>query len=503
MDSAPVKRVTISADVQRLLLLCIVVLLIFWGSRLAGLSALPLHNDEGLHLTRAVEVWNGHPFWSIDDGKIINHWLIAALLPQADPVTAGRIPTILIGALGITAGCALAYRWFGLTAAFLTAVLWLTNPLLFFYERLAFSDAQAGALIVVAVFFAALVKTNRNTVLTGAALASAALMKFTAIPFSAAVGLVLILDDRVPSRTRLIRIGIIALIVLLAFAIPVLYLMRRGGGLFEVALGWIGSKNAGFQPIENFIGNSARLIDIAFGFGSPVWVLILIGGLAALIWMRSKQGWLLAFGVGLPLLSMMILGREMLSRHYAAALPLAMVAGGCGWGYLLDRLYMRRGLRGGVTLITWLSAAAFIPFAQTAYSAPSALPLPNIMRTQYITEHSGGYGLREAMQQLPTLAQPGIPILGSMFPDGCRRANFYAQDGWALICSDAPGLERARALLAEYGRLYVLSDTPGIIGGNPSEWALGETGIVSSFPRPGEAPANASVVLYAINVALP
>ena len=45
----------------------LVLLLVLWGTRLLALEALPLHNDEGLHLTRAVEVWNGHPFWQISD----------------------------------------------------------------------------------------------------------------------------------------------------------------------------------------------------------------------------------------------------------------------------------------------------------------------------------------------------------------------------------------------------------------------------------------------------
>lgn len=48
------------------------LLLLLFLSRLPGLQALPLHNDEGLHLTRALQVWKGHPFWDISDGKIIN-----------------------------------------------------------------------------------------------------------------------------------------------------------------------------------------------------------------------------------------------------------------------------------------------------------------------------------------------------------------------------------------------------------------------------------------------
>jgi hypothetical protein len=497
MDSA-MKKVRKSREVPRALLVCGTALLLYWGGRFAALSALPLHNDEGLHLTRAVEVWNGHPFWAIDDGKIINHWFIALLLPQADPITAGRAATILVGALGLASGCALAYRWFGLTACFLTAVLWLSSPYLFFYERLAFSDAQAGALITAAVWATAVARTERGTLLTGAALAAAALMKFTAVPFSASVGLTLLTDQRLPFHRRAARVGVVSLVVILAFSIPILYLMRRGGGLFEVAFGWI-SSGSSFQPAANLMGNAARLFDLLAGFGSPIWSLLLVSGLIALIGVRKRESWVLAAGVGIPLLSMMMLGREMLSRHFAAALPLALVGAGCGWGSLLDRLSMQRGLQGAV-LITCLSTAAFVPFAQAAYTMPSALPIPPIMRTQYITEHSSGYGLREAMRQLPALTLPDVPILGSMFPDSCRRANFHAQQHRTLICGDAPGLERAQALLSQHGRLYILSDTPGLIGGDVTAWRLGETRLLSRFPRPGESAETASVVLFSINI---
>jgi hypothetical protein len=97
----------------------LLLLLILWGTRLLALEALPLHNDEGLHLTRAVEVWNGHPFWAISDGKIINHWLIAAFYPQNAPVFAGRIATLFVSMIGLAAGCALAKRLSGAARALL------------------------------------------------------------------------------------------------------------------------------------------------------------------------------------------------------------------------------------------------------------------------------------------------------------------------------------------------------------------------------------------------
>ncbi|MFN8561878.1 MAG: hypothetical protein U0703_09720, partial [Anaerolineae bacterium] len=128
------------------------LVLILWLSRLPGLETLPLHNDEGLHLTRAVEVWNLHPFWEIRDGKVINHWAIALFYPQNAPVFAGRIATIFVSVVGFAAGYALVRRAFGANAALLAGALWIACPYLFFFERLALSDAEAGALVVLALW---------------------------------------------------------------------------------------------------------------------------------------------------------------------------------------------------------------------------------------------------------------------------------------------------------------------------------------------------------------
>ena len=137
---------------RRWLLLAVCLLIVQWASRLPGLEALPLHNDEGLHLTRAVEVWHLHPFWEISDGKIVNHWPIALLYPQNAPVQAGRLPTLFLSLIGLAAGLALARRLFGPRGALLAGLLWIATPYLFFYERLALSDAEAGALIVLAMW---------------------------------------------------------------------------------------------------------------------------------------------------------------------------------------------------------------------------------------------------------------------------------------------------------------------------------------------------------------
>src|SRR5213075_1869154 len=79
----------------------LLLFLLFFGSRVTALDALPLHTDEGLHLTRAVEVWNGHLFCDIEDGKVAGVWAIALFDPRNAPVFAGGIATVFVGLLGL------------------------------------------------------------------------------------------------------------------------------------------------------------------------------------------------------------------------------------------------------------------------------------------------------------------------------------------------------------------------------------------------------------------
>ncbi|MBL8120078.1 MAG: glycosyltransferase family 39 protein, partial [Anaerolineae bacterium] len=224
------------------------LLLGLWATRVGALELLPLHNDEGLHLTRAVEVWHLHPFWAINDGKIINHWLIAAFYPQHEAAFAGRIATVLVSLVGLAAGYALTRRVIGSAGAFLTGMLWIANPYLFFYERLAFSDAEAGALALAALWAAWRTRAGtgwRGSVLTGVLLGLAALFKFTAVPYAASVALILLVAGGGTLRERALRLAVVGLVTAACFVVPLAYLAVRGDDFFGIALGWIGGSGEG------------------------------------------------------------------------------------------------------------------------------------------------------------------------------------------------------------------------------------------------------------------
>ena len=468
--------------------------LIFWATRWWALDALPLHNDEGLHLTRAIAVWDGHPFWAIGDGKIVNHWPIAALYPQNAPVIAGRAATVLVALVGFSAGHALLWRRFGVWAALLGGALWIASPYLSFFERVALSDAQAGALVVFTLWAAlrfARSGVRRDAILTGLALGVATLFKFTAAPYALGVLLIVALAGEQSARSRWRGLVTIALSGAACFVVPLAYLLLKGGD-FAVAFGWLGS-DSGAEA--GALENGARLWQQLAGFQGDIWAALLIAGLA-LAATLNRDGRVLLLAWVLPLALIVALGSDVRPRHFVVALPMALVLAGAGLGAGLVRA-PRRVAWIGVALVVGLLAAQAGAFMREAARAPGDLTLPADVRAEYITQHSAGFGMREAMHALPeTVGSVQTPVVGSMFPDSCRRANFYAPNGFRLRCGDAPGREMLEEALAASGVVYVLAERVPV-GLDMAALDVPATQ-VAAYPRPGESLNAASVTLWRV-----
>jgi hypothetical protein len=368
----------------------------------------------------------------------------------------------------------------------MAGALWIACPYLFFFDRLALSDAEAGALVVLALFASWLLAekgTIRRAVFAGIALALAVLFKFTAAPFALSVALIVLLRARYPLTRRIGLLALVGLVAALCFAPPILYLMLRGGDLFSIALAWVGGGSGGQLSIG---ANVAMLVAQLLGFSLPIWSMALVAGLALLVVRKPRTGGILLLAVGLPLLSMIVLGRDVLPRHYVAALPPLLVLGGAGVGAAMDSWLTTRKQRQQALVITSaLLAFGFIPFALHAYTLPPDLRVPQAVWTQYFSQHSSGYGLREAVQDLPQTTGDA-PVIASMTGDSCRRANFYAVDGKAMRCANAPSLDEVGAALRESSVVYVVVES--VTGARfPADAdALGaNTEQIAVYPRPG------------------
>src|SRR5512140_1016765 len=103
------------------------------------------------------------------------------------------------------------------------------------------------------------------------------------------------------------------------------------------------------------------------------------------------------------------------------------------------------------------------------------------MLEQYVTQHPSGYGLREAVQAFPQTVTGSTSVVGSMTPDGCKRARFYRTGSITFECY-GPGDGEIAEALRSTGSVYVLAeDAP--VGLQPSSIA-GNWQKIAVYPRP-------------------
>jgi hypothetical protein len=242
--------------------------------------------------------------------------------------------------------------------------------------------------------------------------------------------------------------------------------------------------------------NLTHFWEVLSGFGAPLWLLLVLVGLAALATRRRWQGaaWLLIGS--LPLLAVLVVGRTVFPRYYGAGLGVMVVLAGAGLGLSLESVPHGRFRKGAGLALGLLLAVSGLPFMVTLHTDPAGLTLPASMREQYYTGPSAGFGLSAAARALPELVERrDLLVIGSMRPDSCYQANFYAPADLKLICTDAPGVERINAALDEQGAVYVLTDHTPLIGVDVATLDAQATRL-ADFPRPGEALGEASVVLW-------
>jgi hypothetical protein len=457
----------------------ILILFVFFGSRVTALDALPLHNDEGLHLSRAVEVWNLHPFFDIEDGKVVGAWLIALFYPQSAPVFAGRIATVFVGLVGCAAGMALARRASRRRRAGLAAgLIWLTMPYLFFFERMALADIEAGAAaVLLALVLLPGLQTRRAAILGGTALGLALLFKVSALPFVGVPLLAFLLSRGQDWRVRLRRLVLVYGIALIVVAPASLYSATRGG-FFSIARGWVGGPKLSIG--ERTTLSTATFTDTLLSVNG-LWTLALIGVPLSLL--AGRRGlYVLGSALG-PLAVMLVFGTEVLDRHFGVVMPLLAVTAAIGWASV--RLIPGRAITalplGGAAIVLAASGTWRI-----AYTDPATFPMTAPMREQYVSQHPSGYGLREAVQAFPQTVG-ARPVIASMTTDGCKRARYYLRPGTSLECTGmgVQGHDRIVSVLQTEGTVYVLAEDrpvgidPATVGGNWTPLAV--------YPRPGGA----------------
>ncbi len=458
----------------------ILLIMLFIGTRIFALTALPLHNDEGVHLNRAIQVWSLHPFIAIDDGRIAGNWAIALFYPQSAPVFAARIATVFISVIGFAAGMTLGRltsrrRSGGLLAG----LFWLVCPYLFFFERLALADIEAGAVVVLLVLVALPgLLFRRSGVITGVVLGFAFLFKVSSAPFAGVPLLGQLLTWRVSWRQRIRRLSVVYVIALAIVAPAILYSATRGT-FFALARSNVSSGSLAVRAAQN----TSTFVDTTLAVDG-LWTLVLIGIPFSLL--AGRRGIYLLGSLLGQVLVMLLFGAEVLDRHLGVFMPLLPVVSAVGWSRLADRFTIpqpsvRRVVVAGGTVLSLLWAWTWA--WRIAYTDPASFPMTTPMRGEYVTLYPSGYGLVEAVEALPQTVG-SKPVIGSMTSDGCKRALFYLPAGASLICTgmgeqSKPQIDMA---LQKEGMAYVLAEEPPI--GIDRTTVPGKWTALAEYPRP-------------------
>lgn len=437
----------------------VALLLIAFAVRAHAALAMPIFNDESLHIGRAQIVWTfDSPATSFTAGKLLGYyWLGAFGFDRLDALHGGR----LVFALAVLLGAAATYRvgraLFGHAVGLLALLFYAIAPYLVFYERMILADQLAAAFGMLAVWAGirlARHPTRRAGLLSGLFVTLAVLAKLTAIPFAlVSLAAIWTLGEREPAtptgspwRDRLVRIvpprywpalGTAYAFNLLTGLPFILFPIFREVQQEPVLV--VGTNlfvTSGFHRV--LIDNIRALADMLAGFfGAPA----AIAGLIAVAWAfvtARRRALYLALCVLLPWSIILLLSPDPSNRYWLPGIPPLLVLVSAGLWRGADALARRVGrvpARAGLALLVgvWLMGIA-LPFVWHAWTDSLALRVPKHDRWEYYTNFSSGYGWTEAVDallDLPRSTTSGrVPVVSTIV--GCHALPLVLADDSAI-----------------------------------------------------------------------
>lgn len=472
------------------------MLLAYFGIRLHNLLALPLFMDEGYHIAAAERALKGDLIGP-GQGYLLHTWLNAFLgpLPPAAPWIS-RVGTILLGMAGASALYALARSFVSARAGALAVTLWITTPLLLFFERMALSDPRLASLGVVTVWVAwRLTRSGRArwALALSGAIFTTILMKASGIGWLPLPLVAVVLAPGWTLRRRL-ALAVISYAAFGAVFGAFLALLKVRGFDYRLYLGQsshlLGKLDTSLASrFWQNLGDAWR-IDLAY-IGWPVLLLAVLG---ALMWLsrRPRPALLTLLALGMALGGPLVFGLNLSSRYLLSHVPWVLLAVACGIGLLVER--QRLGLAALVALAVWIALFA-VPFQRDAWNAPAGLPLTEADREVYVAYDPSGYATREIGEALRD-AEP-LPALGLVA--NCQSARLAAYPlvvecptiRWDSARSQDEIFAQIEALAAT-GPIYVIGETLSYIDLSPLPRPHT---VLMTVTRPG---GETSVALYRI-----
>lgn len=462
--------------------LSVLLLLVFFATRIAATDLFPVFIDETIHIHYAEKMLEtGSPIYS-DIGRLFTIWWMIPFQPFAnEPVWIARVAIVLVTLPGmaalLTLGRAAQPKW----GVLLVGLLVITSSYLLFFGRLALADPAANSMIALALLFASRLKNrlrSSDAILTGALLFvaygfKAASLYYLVIPVAAA----LILRPRArPWQTQVVWLAYAAVTFGLLFGAFNGALLLRGHStlLTHIRYALTGSAS-GTATSSTLLALPARILENAIlslqlqsHYTGPVTAVLLV---AAVGYFAVRRDFFLPLVLFLPLVAIWAQDAQN-SRYFVTPITILMLMGAIALSSLLAAL-PRRGQPIALAIIILGLLVHWGPFYWASTHDPLAIPLADRDAAEHVHSDASGFGLAETRWAL--LASGATRVIGILA--NCQGLRYLSLGDFQVECprvnpngEDIPALQALMESSRAPGVFVVLEDlpyapdhTPGVI----------------------------------------
>lgn len=431
-------------------------LALYFLTRVATLSVLPIFLDEAVHLQWAERLYSeGRILRPIGAGRLLAVAAFGLALPFEDRLFAARLLAVVAGAFSLTCVMLIAHRLFGALASRVAGLLYVVSPFALTYDRLALSDGFLSAFVAGLMLTTLAIMDRpaswgprlRFALLLALAVASkvSALLFLPALP----LGLLALSSNR---WSALASMGKGALIGLIGAA-PMLWFFVRNGG--EIAAQHVADPSA----VATILMTTLR--DMS-GWALSYFTVPVLGfaALSVLVLRDGRALWLAA-SVMLPVVLFALLSQPWSARYILPVLPplLVLVAGGLV--PVAERLVPK--WRGAAFILAALLSFQGLAFDRRLLVDPAQAPFPADDRHQLVSGWPSGYGVREIARRLELESATG-PLIAHVDTGGTRTLPtslgvlLKAQTSVRLVEGDfgSPLFRESMVVEARKGRVFAI-----------------------------------------------
>lgn len=400
--------------------LLLLLLFIFLLTRLLNLLLLPVFNDEAIYIHWGLIMINKPEslFYSLFDGKQpLLMWLFGIANGLiSDPLLASRSVTVLFSLFSFWALVKIGKKLFSFPFSLLPALIYTITPLFVFFDHQALMESSLTTISLWSLYFLSEYQENKTVkpvIILGIILALGFYLKSTAIIFLLLSCLFLLfLTFRKIKTVYFFKPLYSLILVLTVFFIinlplilqPKFNIIFLRGDRYNLTP----KELLGF-PITHWLGNFIAFIEISFWQLTPVLFLLTLLGIVFSL--RKKFALYLYWFLG-GLLIAVLTARGLSPRYLVCLLPLSSI-------FITQALvvsFRKKRLLGFLlfsTFIVPLSITILLIFKPLLYfNFMDVFTKKYSQKTNYVTENTAGYGLKEVRNYLEEKAKTQSIIVG-------------------------------------------------------------------------------------------